>query len=502
MFHEWIFLLVISIFGIYLLYNLRDRLKILRFILSLDGPPAIPILGNAAFVYDEDVLRKMSHDAYELYGPVFRIWLTLLPCVVLLEPKDIQQVLGNSKNTGKIMFYKMLDNFLGKGLITSNVETWTKHRKILQPAFHRQNLEKFVESFTRCSERLANKISPLGQRDINVTSFVNDSVYEILNETVLGVRIGKENGITNTEELPFRKGKVLVPYRLMKPWLLIDWIYRFTRSGKNEEKHRNDLANACRKIVMEKREKMGRGGGKFGEDTLMDFMMEKSEASGCLTDEEIVNECCTFMLAGQDSVGTATAITLFLLANNSVWLDKCVNEIDHIFGKLPDESSSPKIEDFREMKYLDWCIKETLRLYPSVPLFARTLGEDLTIGKHVLPAGCGVIIMPYSTHRLAHHFSDPHAFKPERFNPENSANRHPYAYVPFSAGPRNCIGNKFAILEIKSMISMLLRKFVLAPVPGKDQIQPKFRLTVRAKGGLWIRITPRNDRTAGARTND
>lgn len=174
-------------------------------------------------------------------------------------------------------------------------------------------------------------------------------------------------------------GKVLVPYRLMKPWLLIDWIYRLTRSGKNEQKHRNDLANACRKIITKKREKVKRGEGKYDGDTLMDFMMEKSEKTGCLTDEEIVNECCTFMLAGQDSVGTATAITLFLLANHPSWLEKCIEENDKIFGKLPNKCS-PKIEDFQEMKYLDWCIKETLRLYPSVPLFARTLGGDVTVG--------------------------------------------------------------------------------------------------------------------------
>lgn len=138
----------------------------------------------------------------------------------------------------------------------------------------------------------------------------------------------------------------------------------------------------------------------------------------------------------------------------------------------------------------------------------------------MIPAGCSVLISPYSTHRLPHHFPEPEAFKPERFNSENSEKRHPYAYIPFSAGPRNCIGkdtlscqkflyfsyrdkllfiicyissgNKFAMLEMKSMISAILRRCRLESIPGKEEVRPKFRMTIRAQGGLWVKVVARD----------
>jgi cytochrome P450 family 4 len=102
-------------------------------------------------------------------------------------------------------------------------------------------------------------------------------------------------------------------------------------------------------------------------------------------------------------------------------------------------------------------------------------------------------VIPYATHRLEHIYTDPEKFIPERFSPENSEMRNPYAFLPFSAGPRNCIGHKFAIIEMKTVISRILRSYRLLPVPGKTNLDPIFRITLRARGGLWVRIEPRNN---------
>lgn len=121
----------------------------------------------------------MTHES-QRYGRVFRIWLTLLPYVVLMEPEDIQVVLGSMKHTRKIFFYKLLDNFLGKGLVTREVDKWRAHRRILQPAFHLHVLEKFAETFGECADHLVDKLLKKDGEDINVTVFVNNSVYDIL----------------------------------------------------------------------------------------------------------------------------------------------------------------------------------------------------------------------------------------------------------------------------------------------------------------------------------
>lgn len=289
------------------------------------------------------------------------------------------------------------------------------------------------------------------------------------------------------------RGKVNVPYRVTRPWLLLDVIYKMTESAAAELNQKKRLDEFTRKMIH--RRKDAKANGEIPDrKCLLDFMLEISESHPDFTEDDIINEACTFMLAGQDSVGAAVAFCLFLLAQNQTDQRKCIEEIDAVFGD--DKDRSPTMQDLREMRYLEQCIKETLRLYPSVPLIARRITEDIKVGKHTLPSGSNVFILPYSTHRLPHIYPDPEKFDPDRFSTENSESRHPYAFIPFSAGPRNCIGHRFAILEMKTVISNVLRHYELHSVPGKSEVDPIFRITVRATGGLWVRLQGRSISTS------
>ncbi|XP_008556152.1 probable cytochrome P450 4aa1 [Microplitis demolitor] len=427
----------------------------------------------------------MSHIVYQLYGPIFRIWLTVFPFVVVLEPEDIKKVLGNSRNSSKVFLYGFLHNFLGKGLLTSDVETWKSHRKIMQPAFHLNVLDKFVGSFNHAARKLVESFSSAGECPTDITNVINDCVYEVLNETVIGNERQPGNKLLNSKDSPFRQGQISLFYRLSHPWLIFDCFYKKTDIGKKEERHYQVLFDACKKKINNNEEL---NNNDCNASSLLEFMIKTSAKNLEFTEQDIVNECCTFMLAGQDSVGSTLAMTLFMLAKYQKWQSKCVGELNDIFGC---DSRDPSFKDLKDMRYLEMVIKETMRLYPSVPMFGRVLGEDVKIGKHVIPKGCSVLIFPQTTHRLSHHYPNPHEFNPENFNSDNSAKRHPYAYLAFSAGSRNCIGYKFALLEMKSIISKVLRHYQLEPVPGKEELVTKFRVTARAKGGLWIKIKPR-----------
>lgn len=260
-----------------------------------------------------------------------------------------------------------------------------------------------------------------------------------------------------------------------------------TKTAAEELNQKRRLDEFTRRMI-QKRKELKANGEDLGRKCLLDYMLDISETYPDFTEDDIINEACTFMLAGQDSVGAATAFCLFLLAQNYEQQQKCIEECDIIFG---DDDRSPTMNDLREMKYLEMCIKETLRLYPSVPVIARKISEDIHIGKYTLPAGCNIFICPYATHRLPHIYPEPEKFIPERFTPENCEKRHPYAFIPFSAGPRNCIGHKWAILEMKTIISKVLRNYELLPVPGKTKFQEIFRITLRASGGLWIQLKER-----------
>ena len=135
------------------------------------------------------------------------------------------------------------------------------------------------------------------------------------------------------------------------------------------------------------------------------------------------------------------SFSLYLMASHPEIQEKCQEELRDIFGE--DTERAATSGDLANMKYLEMCLKESLRLYQSVPIITRTIGEDVVIEDKLIPAGTNCIMGPCLLHRDPSIYPDPDAFIPERFLPENCAKRHPYAYLPFSAGPRNCIGQKY-----------------------------------------------------------
>lgn len=241
-------------------------------------------------------------------------------------------------------------------------------------------------------------------------------------------------------------------------------------------------------IRVAERRKAREQGVSLGRSCLVDFMLEVAEKNPEFTEEDIVNEANTFMLAGQDSVGASVAFTLFLLAKHQKEQEKCYQEIVTV---CKDTRGTASMNELRRMNYLEQCIKESLRLYPSVPILARQTTEDIQMGDKVLPAKSMVAFCIYSTHRLPHIYPDPERFDPSRFSPENCEKRNPYSFIGFSAGPRICLGYRYAMVEMKTIISRILRDFTLDVVAGKEEIKPTFRITLRAHGGLWIRFQKR-----------
>lgn len=149
------------------------------------------------------------------------------------------------------------------------------------------------------------------------------------------------------------------------------------------------------------------------------------------------------------------------------------------------------IEQIRAMKYLDCVIKETLRMWPSIPFVSRDLSEDTTIGKYLIPKGTSCTVMTHSLHHNPKYYPKPELFDPDRFLPENSTGRHPFAYIPFSAGPRNCIGQKFAQMEVKVILAKVIRNYHIETMIPRDKLVLVGELVLRSRNGLNVSLTPR-----------
>ncbi|KAJ9594704.1 hypothetical protein L9F63_013978, partial [Diploptera punctata] len=356
------------------------------------GPPAVPILGNALLIADNHKLHELGRYAYKQYGLVFRAWLTVIPLAVLFSPEHIQIVLSSNKNTEKMYFYRLLHNFLGQGLITNSGEKWRYHRRLIQPSFHLGVLESFISTFYHSAQLMVDELNARADLSaVNITFPVNENLK--LYEAVLGIPLNSNIG--SKEISPFRQGKL----QQQNLFQFTNKILQERRNTRGPGKHINDKKET----------------GK--PKSLLDYMIDVSEVNSKFTEADMVHELCTFMLAGQDSVGSALAFTLFELARNPEVQEKVMEEITSVFG---DDTRVPNMNDLRQLKYLEQCVKEGLRLYPSVPFVLRTLTEDAKIGKIILPAGCGILVSPFATHHQVE-------------------KRHPYAFLPFSAGPRNCI---------------------------------------------------------------
>ncbi|TFK16063.1 Cytochrome P450 4V2 [Platysternon megacephalum] len=151
------------------------------------------------------------------------------------------------------------------------------------------------------------------------------------------------------------------------------------------------------------------------------------------------------------------------------------------------------MDDLKKLRYLECVVKEALRLFPSVPSFARTTSEDCHIKGFKIPKGTQVVIVTYALHRDPEVFPDPEEFRPERFFPENSSGRHPYAYVPFSAGSRNCIGQRFAQMEEKAVLAIILRRFWVETSQKREELGLVSELILRPNKGIWIQLKKRRE---------
>lgn len=188
---------------------------------------------------------------------------------------------------------------------------------------------------------------------------------------------------------------------------------------------------------------------------------------------------------GHDTTSMAISYILLVLANLKDIQAKVREEILSVIG----QEKIPTYNDLQDLKYTERCIKETLRLFPSVPFISRYASEDfVTKSGYMIPEGTVMHIHIYDLHRDENIYPDPLKFDPDRFLPEKVNERHPFAYIPFSAGPRNCIGQKFAFLELKTVLCGILRKFKLEKVDDMYEIEFRPDLVLRPKNDVKVRI--------------
>ncbi|XP_055934501.1 cytochrome P450 4V2-like isoform X2 [Argiope bruennichi] len=430
---------------------------------------------------------------------LFCVWFFCSPVIVLAKAEAVEVILSNPKMIEKSWFYSWTRPIIGYGLLTSGNGKWKSRRKLLNPCFHSEILRDFITVMNKQARVLIKHFQHETIKDsTDIVLPLSLCSLDIICETILGVNIGAQEKEINTYSQfveSLHRGMELVVERMGNCLHWSDFIYSFTANGKEFKKYIKIGHDFTRCVIQLKKEKYLRGDLKIGESkrsSLMDVLMEHHLQTKDFSEEDIREELLTFLLAGHDTTATSTIWALYLIGHHPEVQAKIHEELDLVFEN--DMERPVTIDDFGNLKYLECVFKESNRLYPPAPFFARDLSDDVNICGYTLPKGSTCLIMSYHLHRDEDVFPNAEVFDPDRFLPENSANRHHYSYVPFSAGLRNCIGQRFATMESKVVVSSLLRKFTIESLDSRDTVLPSLKIHLKPSGPIRLRIRPRHSK--------
>lgn len=480
---------------------------------TIAGPPQILFIGNAhQFEYGGAAFyRQVMKYAKEFSDKsIFRIWVGIFPVVILQKVKTVEYMLSSSKHITKAFQYDFLHPWLGTGLLTSSGEKWHTRRKMLTPAFHFSILQDFCPVFSEQArillEVLETKLDSEGHAELDIFPYIGRCALDIICETAMGSQVQAQTNQTAEYVSTVCTMSELLMRRLKNPIYYSDSIYSRSQDGAEQTKCLAVMHAFTNGVIADRRRDFLAMTEEERRDqmalrkrrkrlTFLDLLLVESDTSGQsgLSDADIREEVDTFMFEGHDTTAAAMTWCLYLLGRHPEIQAAVHEEIDAIWeqGRLSPEGHLTS-ECLGQLGLLDRCIKEALRLYPSVPFFGREALEDIALEGHTVTKGTTVLLLVMQLHRDPEVFPEPEKFIPDRFLAENTRGRSPYAYVPFSAGPRNCIGAKFAQLEEKSVLCWFLRNFTVASTQTEDEVSPAGELILRPEHGLKLRLQRRH----------
>ena len=433
------------------------------------GPRGLPLVGMLPAVRRDpigtflDAARRFGDVAYLRIGPRRGYLAT--------NPADIRHVLAdNARNYRKSPLYDKLKASLGHGLVTSEGAYWLRQRRLAQPAFHKHRIAALASVMTQTILEAVERWEPLAARGDVVD--IGEEMMHLTQAIILRTMLGSDLGpITEQAGSAFTVVNRHIGESFWSLGLTDGWP---TPKNRRFERARQVLDRAVFRIIDARRRS-----GTETNDLLSMLMSARDEDTGeAMTDLQLRDEVMTFFLAGHETTSLALAWTWYLVSQHPDVERHVEQEVDTVLG-----GRAPAFADLDRLPYTRMAIEESMRLYPPAWGFSRQALEPDVIGGYPLPAGWLVFVLPYVMHRLPAYWDSPERFDPTRFTPERTAARPKFVYLPFGAGPRQCIGNQFAMVEAQLIVATLAQRFRLRLVPG-HRVEPWPLITLRPRYGI------------------
>jgi cytochrome P450 len=388
------------------------------------------------------------------------------------HPDYVKHVLqDNHTNYGKGPLYSRLKPAIGEGLVTSEGEVWRRQRRLAQPTFSRERIASFATAMTeRTGAMLDRWAAPAGRgAPLDVHAEMMKLTLAILGDTVFGRDLSRESdaltqAVTTAIEITNRRVYSLVPVPLSWP----------TPENRRYRRALATLDDIVHDMIAKKR-----AAPAASNDLLSMLMTARDDETGeRMSDQQLRDEAMTMLIAGHETTALVLSFTWYLLSRHPDVERKLHDEVARVLG-----DRRPTSEDVPRLAYTTLVIHEVMRLYPPAWFIARRAINDDAIGPQRIPAGSAVLMVPYLTHRHPTYWENPEAFDPERFMPERVAGRPRFAYFPFAGGPRQCIGNNFAMMEAVLIAAMIVQRYRLHLVPG-HRLELDASITLRPRHGM------------------
>ena len=403
------------------------------------------------------------------------------PILITDRPELIQHVLQkNNKNYTKTRVVReVLKKQVGNGLLTSEGEYWLKQRRAIQPGFHRKRLEGIstimVQEINTYLDDVFDSYTESGE-EIDISKEMTLLAFKIVSKSLFGEEV-EDNKLELIEKIVSESQQFVVNQvrkPMLKPWFHLSGAYKRNRELK-------ETGDALIMEIIAARQQSNEE-----HNDLLDMLIQtKYEDGSGMNDKQLLEEAIILYVAGHETSANAMAWMWYLIAEHPEIEEKTLQSVQDSIG-----NEDPSFEKLRNLGYCLQVIEETMRLYPPAWVVDReSLGDDEFQGIPI-KKGSDVLCFIYGVHRSERYWQDPETFDPERFTAENKAKQVPFSYMPFGGGPRLCIGNNFALMEMQFVLAMMIKRYRFKVVEDQTiDINPL--ITLRPRYGIKMTVSKR-----------
>jgi len=465
-------------------HQVRNRILYKLSGCNIPSVPEKPFIGALGI----DPPSISAYKNFEKYGPIFYSPLLHVPMIYVSDPDVTQHVLSKANLPRSHFLTVQLPVFWGNSLETmqhGEGHPWKKERRLVDPAFRMSNLRNMTGSLTFHATKYTEillQYSESHSESFDFAADISNLTLDIISSCGFSHNTGLIDG--KRSQSSFVTSLNTFMQAIVTPIVLLP--YGTHLMARYYRKEREELDRVFYKVIDQRLQQLKSDKQNATEaKDLLDFILRPDEDGNLLSREELRNELFVFYLAGHETTANVLSWLIFMLCKHPEIERKLVEELEAVMGPIDGKTIvAPTFEQLENLEYMKMVINETLRMYPPITASARFTNETFEMKGFIFPKGFGIACQNYNTHHDPNIWPDPFKFDPERFSKQNSE-RHPYSFIPFSAGPRICIGKNFFQVESKMILATLLRMVTFELDASKPSGEFKMDPFVKANG-VWV----------------